>query len=76
MIQLNPTILREDGKEKFVVLPWEDFLRMREALEDADDLRLLRGAKQADEAGGEPRLTLEEVAAQLGVSLGEQPRET
>ena len=73
MVTLTPTIIREDGQEKFVVLPWAEFVKLREALEDAEDLRLIEEAKREDEESGEPHLTLEEVRQRLGIT--EDPSE-
>jgi PHD/YefM family antitoxin component YafN of YafNO toxin-antitoxin module len=52
MLELHPQILERDGKEAFVVLSWEEFEAIRAALEDAEDLRILREARDAqrDEA--------------------------
>ena len=45
MITLNPSILEHDGKKAFVVLPYEEFQKVREELEDYEDLKDLRAAK-------------------------------
>ena len=39
-------VLEKHGKKEFVVLSWEDYRKMQELLEDYDDLRELRKAKQ------------------------------
>lgn len=62
---LHPQITRTDGKEQFVVLPYEEFLAIRERLEDAEDLLELLKGKAADT--GEPSLSLEEVEKRLGI---------
>jgi len=43
-------ILEKDGKKEFAVLPYEDFLRIQEELEDYDDLKELRSAKFKEES--------------------------
>jgi hypothetical protein len=48
MIQLHPNILRKDGKEEFVVLPYTEFVAIQEMLEDVEDLLELQAAKQAE----------------------------
>ncbi len=45
MITLHPNILEHDGKKTFVVLPYEEFLKVREELEDYQDLKDLREAQ-------------------------------
>jgi PHD/YefM family antitoxin component YafN of YafNO toxin-antitoxin module len=46
MIKLNPRILETEGKKSFVILTWEEYEAVREALADAEDLRLLRDSRQ------------------------------
>ena len=43
------TIVKKNGKNQFVVIPYKDFLEMQERLADADDLLELRKAKRTDE---------------------------
>jgi hypothetical protein len=38
--------VKKNGKKDYVVLPYEEFLRVQEELEDYDDLRALREAKE------------------------------
>jgi hypothetical protein len=42
-------IIRMNGKREFAVIPYVDFLRIREELEDYEDLRWLRHAKKSEE---------------------------
>ena len=64
MIDLHYQVLEKDGHKEFVVLPYEEFLQLREELEDFEDLRQLRQAKH--EEGDAPTLSLEEVRRELG----------
>ena len=48
MVTLHPSILKRNGKEAFAILPYEEFLRVQEELEDYDDLKALRAAKVAE----------------------------
>ncbi|MFH1023325.1 MAG: type II toxin-antitoxin system Phd/YefM family antitoxin [Planctomycetota bacterium] len=48
MIALHPSILERNGKKAFAVLPYEEFLRVREALDDYADLKVLRAAKASE----------------------------
>jgi hypothetical protein len=41
-------IIKKNGKKEFAVLPYADFLRIQEALEDYEDLRCLREAKESE----------------------------
>jgi hypothetical protein len=41
-------IIKKDGKREFAIVPYADFLRMREELEDYEDLRCLRAAKKSE----------------------------
>jgi hypothetical protein len=65
MIELHPEILKRDGKEQFAVLPYEEFLAVKEFLEDMEDLRLIEEARASD--SGEPGIPLEEVKRRLNL---------
>ncbi|MBD2303732.1 type II toxin-antitoxin system Phd/YefM family antitoxin [Nostoc sp. FACHB-190] len=45
MIELHPEFLTKDGQKQFAVLPYEEFLKVQELLEDLEDLKDLRNAK-------------------------------
>ena len=44
MVTLHAQIIKKNGKKDYVVLPYEEFLKVQEELEDYDDLRSLREA--------------------------------
>jgi len=46
MIELHPEILEKDGKKEFVILPYEEFLAIQQALADVEDLAALRPQKK------------------------------
>ena len=46
MIELHPEIIEKDGKKQFVILKYEEFVAIQQALADADDLAALRSAKK------------------------------
>jgi hypothetical protein len=48
MIELHPEFITKNGQKEFAVLPYEEFLKIQELLEDLEDLRDLREAKQAE----------------------------
>ena len=66
MIELHPEILEKDGKKQFVILTYEEFTAIEEALADAEDLVALRIAKK--EELGAPSVPLEKVVDDLGIS--------
>ncbi|MBE9050853.1 type II toxin-antitoxin system Phd/YefM family antitoxin [Nostocales cyanobacterium LEGE 11386] len=45
MIELHPEFLTKNGQKQFAVLPYEEFLKVQELLEDLEDLQDLRDAK-------------------------------
>lgn len=48
MVTLHAQIIKKNGKKDYVVLPYEEFLKVQEELEDYDDLRSLREAKELE----------------------------
>ncbi len=42
---MKTQVIENNGKKEFAVVPYKDFLRMQEELEDYSDLRELRKAK-------------------------------
>ena len=62
---MKAQIIEKHGKKEFAVIPYKDFLRMREELEDYHDLRDLRRAK-ADPRNQEGR-PFHTVAEELGL---------
>jgi len=42
---MKTQIIENKGKKEFAVVPYKEFIRMQEALEDYSDLRELRRAK-------------------------------
>jgi PHD/YefM family antitoxin component YafN of YafNO toxin-antitoxin module len=67
-LNLKPEFLTKNGRKEFVVLTVEDYERLTDALEDAEDLRILRKARTANE--GKPTVTLEQMRAELGRNAG------
>ena len=63
MIELHPEIIEKDGKKQFVVLTYEEFLAIKEALADADDLTELRAAKE--EESDAPTTSLDQVVKEF-----------
>jgi hypothetical protein len=65
MIKLNPNILIKNGK-KFVILSYEEFRKVEEALMNFEDLKDLHKAKA--EEGNAPTISLDEAKRQLGIT--------
>jgi len=61
---LHPEILKKDGQNEFVVLPYDEFLKLQELVEDYEDLLELRAAKQDDNHG--PSVPFAEVKREFG----------
>lgn len=65
MLTLHPEILVKDGKKQFAVLPYEEFLSLKERLEDMEDLLQLRKAKKAE--GRKQSVPLARAKRELGL---------
>ena len=65
MIALHPEFITKNGEKEFAVLPYEEYLGLREMLEDYEDLVDLRKAQQRE--GAEPTIPLAEVKGVLGL---------
>lgn len=65
MITLHPNILEQHGKKQFAVIPYEEFLKIQEELNDYEDFKELRQAKKAEKDA--PTVSLEEVKKVLGL---------
>jgi hypothetical protein len=63
MMEINPQVIEKDGKKEFVILPYEDFLKIREELDNYDDLRILREAKEKE--GDVPTISLKDAKNEL-----------
>jgi PHD/YefM family antitoxin component YafN of YafNO toxin-antitoxin module len=72
MLKVKPEYLSKRGRREFVVLTVEDFDRMKEAIEDADDLRTLRDSKRRN--ARKPYYTLEEVERRLRLRTGRKKK--
>jgi hypothetical protein len=48
MVTLHAQIIKKEGKKEYVVLPYEEYLKVQEELQDYEDLRCLREAKEAE----------------------------
>ena len=48
MIKLNAKILEKNGEKEFAVIPYEEFVKIQEELEDYESLKALREAKSKE----------------------------
>ena len=48
MGDLHAQIITKNGRGEYAILPYKEFLKLQEQLEDYEDLRCLREAKQAE----------------------------
>jgi PHD/YefM family antitoxin component YafN of YafNO toxin-antitoxin module len=65
MVASNIQIIKKNGKKEYVVIPYEEFLKVQEELDDYQNLRCLREAKEAEQDA--PTVSLEELKKQLKV---------
>lgn len=63
MVTLHPKILEKDGKKEFAVLPYDEFIKIQEELEDFELLKALRDAKNKE--ADSPSISLSEAKKQL-----------
>ena len=66
MLALHPNILEQEGKKRFAVLPYHEFLAIQEELQDYYDLRALNKAKR--EEWDAPTVSAEEAKEIWGLS--------
>jgi len=62
---MKPIILEKNGKKEFVILSYEEFLKLKEIAEDYEDLKALREAKKEEKDKLE--YSLEEVKEILNI---------
>jgi hypothetical protein len=66
MLSLHPNILEQDGKKRFAILPYDEFVALQEELQDFYDLKALRAAKEEDRDA--PTVSIDEAKKALGLS--------
>ena len=65
MIKLHPEVLKKNGVNEFVILPYDEFVALQQLLADAQDLVDLRAAVAEEKNAA--TISLEELKAELGV---------
>lgn len=73
MVKLRPQILKKNGRSEFVILSYREYQAIRELLEDAEDLRALQEAREADDPAA-PGYSLEQVRVRLGLRAPRKAR--
>ena len=64
-MDLNLQIIEKNGKKEFEVLPYEEFIKIQEELDDYDELRILREAKKKENDA--PTVSLKDVKKRLNL---------
>lgn len=66
MLKMKPTFIEENGKAKFVVFSMKDYAVIKEALEDAEDVRILEESKRR--GAGKPRIPHSQILEEFGLA--------
>jgi hypothetical protein len=74
MVILHAQVIRKDGKKEYAVLPYEEFLKIQEQLQDYEDLRSLREAKEAEKDA--PTIGIDELKKKIGARTRRSGRRT
>ena len=61
--QMKTQVLEKDGKKEFVVLAWDDYRKIQAMIEDYQDLKALRRAKE--EAKGKKTIPFDKAVKSL-----------
>ncbi len=72
MIPFNAQIIKKNGKKEYAVIPYEEYLQVRAALQDYEDLRALREAKETEKDAG--TISLEELKTKLSAKQAFQEK--
>lgn len=65
---MNVQVIKKNGEKEFAILPYNEFMRMQQILEDYEDLVDLRKAKA--ETVNEPSVTFKKVAENIRIKKG------
>jgi hypothetical protein len=63
-MEIHAEFLKKDDRVEFAVLPYEEFVRLKEISEDYEDLIALREAKESE--SGAPTVSLSEARERFG----------
>ena len=73
-LELHPEFLKKNGRNQFVVLPYDEFVRLQEELDDLADIRALDEARAKE--GHLPGIPLSEVRRRLDVKFRRVPKKS
>jgi len=65
MMKFHANILKKNGEKEFVVIPYEEFVKIQEELEDYECLKALREAKSKEPDAD--TTSFDEVKKELGL---------
>ncbi len=63
MTGLNVQIIKKNGKNEYVILPYNEFIKVQEELDDYENLRALRAAQETEH--NSPTIGIEELKKHL-----------
>ena len=63
MVPLNAQIIKREGKKEYAVIPYEEFLKVKEELQNYEDLRCLREAKEFEKNA--PTISINELKKKI-----------
>lgn len=63
MVIENAQIIKKEGKKEFVVIPYDEFMKIQEELNNYEDLQCLRKAKETEKDA--PTISMNELKKQL-----------
>jgi hypothetical protein len=63
MVKLNAQIIKKEGKSEYVIIPYEQFLKVQEELHSYEDIRCLREAKAVEKDS--PTIAIDELKKRI-----------
>ena len=64
-MELHPQVIEKEGKNEFVILPFNEYQALTELMHDYEDLRDLREAKETSK--GEKSIPIEQAISELEI---------
>jgi hypothetical protein len=71
MVTVN-AIIKKGRKKEYVVIPYDEFLKVQEELHSYEDLRCLREAKESEKSA--PTISIDELKKQIRGRSGRSSR--
>jgi len=65
MMKFHANILKKNGEKEFVVIPYEEFVKIQEELDDYESLKALREAKSKE--ADAKTTSFDQVKKELGI---------